>query len=150
MKRALVVLNGADGEQELVERALRLADGAGAEVEFFAVFTPDEYEEAVETLGSIADVEQTGYDAEAAFGLVRPVIEDGIESTGADVGYELSGEVAEGSSRADVVLAALDERDCDHVFVAGRQRSPTGKAVFGDAVQSLLLNADVPVTTLLN
>ncbi|WP_225333508.1 universal stress protein [Halomicrobium urmianum] len=150
MERALVVLNGADGEQELVERALRLADGVGATVEFFAVFTPDEYEEAVETLDSIADVEQTGYDVDAAFGLVRPVIEEGIESTGADVDYELSGEVAEGTGRADAVLGALADRDCDHVFVAGQERSPTGKAVFGDAVQSVLLNAAVPVTTLLN
>jgi len=35
------------------------------------------------------------------------------------------------------------------VFLTGKKRSPTGKAVFGDRSQAIILNFDGPVTTLL-
>ncbi len=53
--------------------------------------------------------------------------------------------VAEGSAE-EVIVSVADDRDVDHVAVAGRERSPTGKALFGSVTQSVVLNADVPVT----
>jgi nucleotide-binding universal stress UspA family protein len=43
------------------------------------------------------------------------------------------------------VLAEADETGADLVSVAGRKRSPAGKAVFGSVAQEVMLNADVPV-----
>nr|WP_240550491.1 universal stress protein [Halomicrobium salinisoli] len=53
--------------------------------------------------------------------------------------------VAEGSAE-EVIVSVADDRAVDHVAVAGRERSPTGKALFGSVTQSVVLNADVPVT----
>ena len=43
------------------------------------------------------------------------------------------------------VLAEADEIGADVVSVAGRSRSPAGKAVFGSVAQEVMLNADVTV-----
>ncbi|ELZ06028.1 universal stress protein [Natrialba asiatica] len=51
------------------------------------------------------------------------------------------------TDHALVVVAA--EYDCKHVFIAGDKRSPTGKALFGDEAQSVLLHFDGPVTALI-
>lgn len=62
-----------------------------------------------------------------------------------DAGVAVDAVVAEGDL-ADTVHSFVDERDIDHVFVAGERRSPTGKALFGSDVQSIVLNSTVPVT----
>ena len=62
-----------------------------------------------------------------------------------DAGIDVDAVVAEGNL-ADTVHSLVDERDADHVVVAGRRRSPTGKALFGSDIQSFILNATVPVT----
>jgi nucleotide-binding universal stress UspA family protein len=46
---------------------------------------------------------------------------------------------------AEQILDAAEEADADLVVVAGRKRSPTGKALFGSVTQSVILNADRPV-----
>ncbi|MFC6907201.1 universal stress protein [Halalkalicoccus tibetensis] len=46
----------------------------------------------------------------------------------------------------DIILTEANKRNCDHIFVTGEKRSPTGKAVFGDTAQSIILNFEGPVT----
>lgn len=46
----------------------------------------------------------------------------------------------------DEILAVARELDPDTIVLAGRKRSPVGKAVFGSVTQDILLNADYPVT----
>ncbi|GAB7018943.1 universal stress protein [Halostagnicola bangensis] len=48
----------------------------------------------------------------------------------------------------DDVLEIAAERECDHIFVSGKGRSPAGKAIFGDVAQSVILEFDGPVTVL--
>ena len=62
---------------------------------------------------------------------------------GVDVGYQATGRVGD---ERDEILNAANEFDCDHVFLAGRKRSPTGKALFGDRTQSVILDFDGAVT----
>ena len=47
------------------------------------------------------------------------------------------------------VLDVADEHDPRFLVIGGRKRTPVGKAVFGSATQSFLLNASVPVVTVM-
>lgn len=58
----------------------------------------------------------------------------------------IESEVTERSG--DPAAALLDtaaEVDADVIVVAGRKRSPTGKALFGSTTQAVILDADRPV-----
>jgi nucleotide-binding universal stress UspA family protein len=46
---------------------------------------------------------------------------------------------------ADQLLDVAADDDANLIVVAGRKRSPTGKALFGSVTQTVILNADRPV-----
>ncbi len=48
---------------------------------------------------------------------------------------------------ADEIVNYADEQSARYIVVAGRKRSPVGKAIFGSVAQAVLLNADVPVVS---
>lgn len=47
------------------------------------------------------------------------------------------------------IIEYADEHDARYIVVGKRKRSPTGKAVFGSVTQSVLLNADQPVLSVM-
>jgi len=51
----------------------------------------------------------------------------------------------ESGDPAERILDVAADRDVDMIAVAGRRRSPTGKALFGSVTQSVILEADRPV-----
>ncbi|WP_144797292.1 universal stress protein [Halorubrum depositum] len=48
----------------------------------------------------------------------------------------------------DEIINYGESNDARYLVIAGRKRSPVGKALFGSTVQSLMLNSDVPVVSL--
>jgi len=48
---------------------------------------------------------------------------------------------------AEQIVSYATEEDGRYIVVAGRKRSPTGKAIFGSTSQSIMLNADCPVVS---
>jgi nucleotide-binding universal stress UspA family protein len=64
-----------------------------------------------------------------------------FEDLGATV--ELRREHAE---PAGTILDVATEIDADNIVMSGRKRSPVGKVIFGSVTQSVLLDADRPVT----
>lgn len=149
MKRALVLVDAAETEdvqpteasKEITRLAGELAAGVGASLYIIHVTTEDEYLDRLESFQSL-DVD---YDVDTAA--------KGAQQFAANVANEVLGDVDVDTQPigrlGDVeekVLSVADEFDCDHLFVAGRRRSPTGKAIFGDITQSLILNFDGPVT----
>lgn len=56
-------------------------------------------------------------------------------------------DMAESSSDdpAEAIIEHAADLDVDFICVSGRQRSPTGKALFGSTSQQVLLESDVPV-----
>jgi nucleotide-binding universal stress UspA family protein len=69
----------------------------------------------------------------AAVRRAREVLED------AGVEYVLD---EESGSPAEEIVERADELDVDAICVAGRKRSPTGKALFGSVSQNVILETD--------
>lgn len=149
MDRPLVVYD--DENTELLEEAGEIASGVDAELIVLSLMTADEFREAREALDVVAQEEHTAYDdsvvIDAAKKQARETAKDMFDD---GVDYRVIGaRIGDGESEADRILEVADDNNVDHVFITGQKRSPTGKAVFGDRVQSIILNFDGPVTSLL-
>lgn len=140
MGRALVVVEDIDRDRSLLERARSFAIGEETELHILSLVTPDEYEEVAETLDAIGQVEHTTYDEGSILDGLSGDVEDlASDVLGDAVDYEVGIEVTD-DDQADRIIAAADDGDCDHIFLPGRRRSPTGKAVFGDRTQRVILD----------
>lgn len=63
-----------------------------------------------------------------------------LEAAGIEVAYhEASGDPSHS------ILKTADELDVDAICIAGRKRSPAGKALFGSVTQEVILGTDRPV-----
>jgi len=151
MERALVVLDDTERHRTLLREAGKLAGGVDAELVLLTTMTREEYGDASESLAAIENVEGIDYGESPILDVAGDVAEQiGLDVLdGIDVQWQAVGAVVEeesGDNPADTILAEAERLDCDHIFMTGRRRSPTGKAVFGDTAQSVLLNFDGPVT----
>ncbi|UTF54816.1 universal stress protein [Natronosalvus rutilus] len=75
---------------------------------------------------------------------VAAEIADEVATSVLDSSYEAVGLMGDPAVR---VVEYASEQEARYLVVAGRKRSPAGKAVFGSVAQSILLNADCPVVT---
>ena len=144
MKRALAVVEGDEAAKSLVREAGELAAGVGAELVLVHVTTEAEFEEQREDLEKIPKQEANYNVGQAIDGAKRYAGDIGKEVlAGIDVNYRVVGRLGAKSSQ---ILATAEEEDCDHIFLTGAKRSPTGKAVFGDTTQDVILGFDGAVT----
>jgi nucleotide-binding universal stress UspA family protein len=108
------------------------------------VTTDEEYESTRKSLEQIPDVKSSytaGQALEGARQFAADIGREMLEGVGSD--WEAVGRV--GNER-DQILTTADEYGCDHVFLAGDERTPAGKALFGDTTQSVILDFDGTVT----
>jgi len=143
MERALVVVEATEATKNLVAEAAELAHGAGAELRLLYVTSDEEFEERQGELSSIPGINVdygVAKGVEEAEGFARAV---GEEVLGADGEFTAVGRIGDDETE---ILAEARSNDADHIFVHGRQRSPAGKAVFGDLAQAVILGFDGPVT----
>ena len=141
MDDALVVLDGHEGDTALVREAGAYAAGADADVVFYAPLSEDEYEEAVTALDRLEQREHRDYSDEEALGVARNRAREAAEEAlpDFDVEWSVVTDVTD-EVEAPRVIEIAEAHDCDHVYALGEARSPTGKAVFGDTTQRLILN----------
>lgn len=146
MERALAVVDGDEADKELAREAGALAHGVDAELVLLHVTTEDEFFEREETLQDITEFASNYGVTQAKDGAEQFARDIGREVLeGRDVTFEAAGRIGDD---VDEVLRAAEELGCDHVFVRGQQRSPSGKAIFGDRAQQIALKFDGPVTLL--
>lgn len=151
MERALVVVDDTDTHRELLEEAGELAQGVGAELVLFSWTTPEEYESDTETLETVEAAEHTSYSGTDALDVAKKFARTmASDVLGDDVPVDVTAAVADDDDLAEEILDAADREDCDHVFIVGRRRSPTGKVIFGNVAQRVILNFDGPVTVVMD
>lgn len=150
MERALVVVEDTETHRRLLREAGSLAAAADAELIVLTLLSADEVERNTEAVEAINSIEGGGVDPDAGMKVGHQFASDlvGEVLESVDLTYESLAVVAGDAERSSRIVAVAEERDCDHVFVAGRHRSPTGKAIFGDTAQAVLLNFPGPVTVL--
>lgn len=150
MDRALVVLEPSESGQQLLREAGKLAAGVGAPLEVLSLLTEEEYESDLKVLDKIASEEGTSYSEnsidEHAAHVGQRLATESLGDLNLD--YTVEGRSLEEGSERDLIIETAESEDCDHVFITGAQRSPTGKAIFGDIAQSVILNFDGYTTIL--
>lgn len=145
MKRAIVVVEPTKQGRRLVDIAGEIAAGTGAELLLVRLIDESEYRSDLERKAqSSQDIEQIDDLIERAQQTAADLGQEGLEDR--DVTYEARGIVG---SLPDDLLRVAEQDSCDHLFIVGDRRSPTGKAIFGDTTQAVLLNFDGPVTSLI-
>ena len=152
MDDALVVLDTDERGRELLTEAAQLAGGADACLHVLSLLTHEAFEEKRDSLDAVAEEEHTSYDDSAIMDDVHQEAAAVVEEVVGDYDVEwdvLAGRIGQAENEADRILEAAADNDIDHVFLTGNQRSPTGKAVFGDRAQAVIINFDGPVTSLL-
>lgn len=153
MENGLVVVEDTDRHATLLREAAQYARGGDAKLIVLAFATGEEIGPGVRKIESIGEIEGVSEDdgEDAIIDAAEAELESFVRATlgETDIDYSVGVDIlSEGYGMA--TLNAADEYDCDHVFIAGRRRSPTGKAIFGDWVQRVLLNFDGLVTVSLD
>ncbi|GGM60925.1 nucleotide-binding universal stress UspA family protein [Halarchaeum rubridurum] len=91
--------------------------------------------------------EYTVEDAERhARGVARDVVEGTFDDAD-DRALVIQGRVGDPVAE---ILAEADRRDARYLVIGGRKRTPVGKALFGSTTQSILLDAEQPVLTVMS
>jgi nucleotide-binding universal stress UspA family protein len=147
MNRALVVVTDSTHNDRILREAGELAASNGAELVLLSVTPTEEYEDTHDAVASIGSSDLVYTIEQAEESAVRDIERTAATAfEGLDVDYHTK---AVFGREVDSILDVADAYDCDHLFIAGRRRSPTGKALFGDLTQQVLLSFDGPVTVLL-
>jgi nucleotide-binding universal stress UspA family protein len=138
----LLAVGPADDDRAdmLAESVIDIAGPLGADVVIGHVFTEEEFdrlEAQLDADGSSAIVPELVARRQPA---VRTI---GERLDAAAVSYSVEGEVGD---HAEAIVRLAEDVGADRVFVGGRKRSPTGKAMFGSTAQQVMLNAPCPVT----
>lgn len=145
MEHALVVIEGKHDPTRLIQEAGQLAAGANAKLTLLYATTEEEYNQNVDSLSSYLERPDTRYSLDDAIRHAENIVEDLADETlqTTETDYSTAAQFGE---IADVTLTYAAENQVDHLFLIGDKRSPTGKAIFGDNAQQIVLNFDGPTT----
>jgi len=137
VETVLVAVGPQDYEriERLAEETIDIAGPTGASVVLAHAFTASGYEEAQSNL----QLDGASPDEIAERDATIRDLEDVLAGT--DIDYTIRGVVGDpGETMVDLAGAC----EADIVVVGGRERSPTGKALFGSVAQSIMLEAPCP------
>jgi nucleotide-binding universal stress UspA family protein len=142
MSKTVLVAVSNNDERRLDRLAETAADAVddGGRVVVVHVFEESRYDDLTERLNIPSPAETSADELARRHGVATEVSEQLIEA-GIDV--SVRGVVGEES---DAILDLHREVGADLVVIGGRKRSPSGKALFGSTAQTVLLEADCPVT----
>lgn len=147
MERGLfIVLEANETERELFQEAAAYSAGHDAPLDVLRLVSPEDVE-SVDSVDVTSDIDRQDFVDPADHRFeedVEAFIADAIDGDPGD--YDVRLEIAERGDRAEAVFDVAEDCGTDHVFLAGKRRSPTGKALFGDLTQEIILNFDGTIT----
>lgn len=124
---------------ELTEAVLDVAVPTDASVVLLHAFSERAYEEGIEEAGF--DPEESPSADELAERLEGiDLLSEALEA--AEISYEVRGEIG---AEGETILQTTEAVDGDLLYISGRKRSPTGKAVFGSTSHRIMMNSSCPV-----
>lgn len=163
----MAILSAIDGTQSsgaVVQTGYDLATAFDEELIVLHVMPQDQFENIserfqsegsvtypIETKGDVSVPasagEGDGYPVDIAADDAASVARESIPDTiGSDANISTRGRVGEPT---DEITKEIDRSDARYLVIGGRKRSPVGKALFGSTTQSILLNTDRPVMTVM-
>ena len=137
----LAAVNGRRAPDDIVTTGLDLATALDETLCVLHVMTEEEFESRRENSDDYDAEDATADAANIARTVVEKTVSDPTERN-----VRWRGRVGTVTTH---VLDEAAERDASYLVVGGRKQSPTGKAVFGNTTQAILLDADRPVVTVL-
>ncbi|MFO7926543.1 MAG: universal stress protein [Halobacteriota archaeon] len=124
---------------ELTEAVLDVAIPTDSSVVLLHAFDERAYEKGIEEAGFDPDESPSANElAERLEGI--DIISEALDA--ADVPCEIRGEIG---AEGDTILQTTEAVGGDLLYISGRKRSPTGKAVFGSISHRIMMNSSCPV-----
>lgn len=141
----LAAIDEREESKQVVSIAYDLADTYDDTLVVMHVIPEEDYEAHLKSLENTSGFSNFSVNQEerSAKRFVRRFVAESVDSVDTDR-IEPLGRVGEAAAE---ILTEADDIDPRYLVVGGRRRSPTGKALFGDTAQRILLNADCPVVT---
>lgn len=159
----MVILAAIDGEQEedhVVEIGYDLATAYDDELVVLHIMEQEIFEkirgsdrsaESIVTGGityTASERSSPKYDLEKAMADAKGVAQECVTNTLGNGIRNVASKGRVGDPATEIVEEA-SRIDARYLVVGGRKRSPTGKAIFGSVAQSVILNAERPVMTVI-
>ncbi len=143
----LVAVGSRSDQHPAIETGHDLASAYETDLHALHAVSQEEFEErkaTVEESGAF-DGYSKSQRADAAANVANRAVVDTLDSPDFDA-ISTHGRVGDPVRE---ILDVADEVGAEYIVIGGRRRSPTGKALFGSTTQSVLLNADRPVVTVM-
>lgn len=130
--------------EEVVKIVCDLADTYDDTAIFLHVIPQEEYEKHRRVIADVVEFNNftLNQEADSAERFAEQFVQENAEEIPSSIEYR--GRVGD---IATEILKETEEVEPRFLVISGRRRSPTGKALFGDRAQKILLNAECPVVT---
>lgn len=132
----VAAVDRSDRADTVIKQAEVLAETFGDTIHIIHVLSTSEFVD----LGRTKAKEGDSIDLESVKNVASNIAEEAAEPLRRQ--FEAIGLMGD---PADEIINYADEQNARYIVVAGRKRSPAGKAIFGSVNQSILLNSDCPV-----
>ena len=138
----LIAVDGGERDLAVVSVGTNLAEAYNDDLVALHVVTDREFKTRKNSVDNYYKDEAVDDAASKAQNILEEILD--VQNLHMEEGLSAKGAVGD---PAIEILEAVTKLDARHVVIGGRKRSPVGKAIFGSVTQSVLLEADRPVTT---
>ncbi|WP_226008070.1 universal stress protein [Natrinema salinisoli] len=144
----LAAIDATNEHSAVVETGQDLASAYGTELSVLHIVSREEFESRKETVERVSDGRSYSKSQreDAAANAAKAVVIETLEDASHE-GISTLGRVGE---PVPAILNVAADIGAEYIVIGGRKRSPAGKALFGSTTQSVLLEADRPVVTVIS